>query len=165
MFSPLFAVQNIVWTTIFPIDFQNRGISEKEKTFLNGCLPQNCSQTSFSKFHLPKRGFGPPSSGTFSTHLRCHYSVSPVQQSTIEWRGPEIFSKVRSLVRFPPPIRFAPPPLSWPRSCRLNSLFWSEGPDNDITRNRLPFRNYIDGLGILLPRAVTERNMFGIILQ
>ena len=25
------------------------------------------------------------------------------------WRGPKIFGRVRSLVRFPPPIRFAPP--------------------------------------------------------
>ena len=30
---------------------------------------------------LPKRGFGPPSYGTFSTPLRCQCSVFPVQKS------------------------------------------------------------------------------------
>ena len=33
---------------------------------------------------LPKRGFGPPSYGTFSTPLRCQCSVFPVQKSTTE---------------------------------------------------------------------------------
>ena len=33
---------------------------------------------------LPKRGFGPPSYGTFSTPLRCQCSVFPVQESTTE---------------------------------------------------------------------------------
>ena len=39
------------------------------------------------------------------------------------WRGPKVFGRARSLVRFPPPIRFAPPhvtaqfPLGFPRKC------------------------------------------------
>ena len=33
---------------------------------------------------LPKRGFGPPSHGTFSTPLRCQCSVFPVKKSTTE---------------------------------------------------------------------------------
>ena len=28
------------------------------------------------------------------------------------WRGPKIFGRARSLVRFPPPIRFAPPHIT-----------------------------------------------------
>ena len=39
-FFTTFTVQKIVWTIILPIDFQNRDISEKEKTVLNGCLRQ-----------------------------------------------------------------------------------------------------------------------------
>ena len=64
---------------------------------------------------LPKRAFGPPSYGTFSTPLGCQCSVFPAQKSTTEQtrssfgRGPEVFGRARSLVRFPPPIRFAPP--------------------------------------------------------
>ena len=67
---------------------------------------------------LAKRGFGPPppSYDTFSTPFRCQCSVFPVPktftaQSRPEalWRGPKIFGRARSLVRFPPPIRFAPP--------------------------------------------------------
>ena len=27
----------------------------------------------------------------------------------LSWRGPETFGRMRSLVRFPPPVRFAPP--------------------------------------------------------
>ena len=33
---------------------------------------------------LPKRGFGPPSYGTFCAPLRCQFSVFPVQKSTTE---------------------------------------------------------------------------------
>ena len=80
---------------------------------------------------LPKSGFGPPSYGTFSTPLRGQYSVFFLYKKNHDradqklfWRGPEISGRTRSLVRFPPPIRFAPgqctPPLSRPRlSLRL----------------------------------------------
>ena len=67
---------------------------------------------------FPKRGFGPPSYGTFSTPLRCQCSVSPVQRphdradQKLFWRGPKIFGRAGSLVRFPPPIRFAPPHIT-----------------------------------------------------
>ena len=67
----------------------------------------------------PKKGFWtPPLYGTFSTPLRCQCSVFPVQKSTTEQarssfgRGPKIFGRARSLVRFPPPIRFAPPHIT-----------------------------------------------------
>ena len=64
---------------------------------------------------LPKRGFGPP---------LVRYVFHPPQMSVLcfsctrihdrvdqklFWRGPKIFGRARSLVRFPPPIRFAPP--------------------------------------------------------
>ena len=58
---------------------------------------------------LPKRGFGPPSYGTFSIPLTCQCSVFPVQNQKFFWRGPKIFGRARSLVRFPPPIRLHPP--------------------------------------------------------
>ena len=64
---------------------------------------------------LPKRGFGPPSYGTFSTPLRCQCSVFLYKKihdradQKLFWRGPKIFGRARSLERFPPPIRFAPP--------------------------------------------------------
>ena len=70
----------------------------------------------------PKKGvLDPPSYGTFSTPLRCQYSVFPVQKihdsadQKLFWRGAKIFGRARSLVRFPPPIRFAPP-ISRPRT-------------------------------------------------
>ena len=72
--------------------------------------------------HLPKRGFGPP---------LVRYVFHPPQVSVLcfsctkihdradqklFWRGPEISGIARSLVRFPPPIRFAPPPISQPKT-------------------------------------------------
>ena len=38
------------------------------------------------------------------------------------WRGPKIFGRARSLVRFPPPIRFAPP-ISRPNLFFFLALF------------------------------------------
>ena len=67
---------------------------------------------------LPKRGFGPP---------LVRYVFHPPQASTLcfsctkihdradqklFWRGPKSFGRARSLVRFPPPIRFAPPHIT-----------------------------------------------------
>ena len=68
---------------------------------------------------LPKRGFGPP---------LLRYVFHPPQVSVLcfsctkihdradqklFWRGPKIFGRARSLVRFPPPpIRFAPPHIT-----------------------------------------------------
>ena len=67
---------------------------------------------------LPKRGFGPP---------LVRYVFHPPQVSVLcfactkihdradqklLWRGPKIFGRARSLVRFPPPIRFAPPHIT-----------------------------------------------------
>ena len=69
---------------------------------------------------LPKRGFGPP---------LVRYVFHPPQVSVLcfsctkihdradqklFWRGPKIFGRARSLVRFPPPIRFATPPYHGP---------------------------------------------------
>ena len=65
---------------------------------------------------LPKNpGFGPPSYGAFSTPFGCQCSVFSCTKihdradQILFWRGPKIFGRARSLVRFPPPIRFAPP--------------------------------------------------------
>ena len=67
---------------------------------------------------LPKRGFGPP---------LLRYVFHPPQVSVpcfsctkihdradqkLFWRGPKIFGRARSLVRFAPPIRFAPPHIT-----------------------------------------------------
>ena len=71
---------------------------------------------------LPKRGFGPP---------LLRYVFHPPQVSVLcfsctkihdradqklFWRGPKIFGRARSLVRFPPPIRFAPPHITAQRT-------------------------------------------------
>ena len=68
---------------------------------------------------LPKRGFGPPSYGTFSTPLRCQCSVFPVQKATTEqtrssFGGVQKFSGecVLWYVSPPPPIRFEPPDVT-----------------------------------------------------
>ena len=67
---------------------------------------------------LPKGFFGPP---------LVRYVFHPPQVSVLcfsftkihdradqelFWRGPTIFGRARSLVRFPPPIRFAPPHIT-----------------------------------------------------
>ena len=67
---------------------------------------------------LLERGFGPP---------LVRYVFHPPQASALcvsctkiharadqklFWRGPKIFGRARSLVRFPPPIRFAPPHIT-----------------------------------------------------
>ena len=67
---------------------------------------------------LPKRSFGPP---------LVRYVFHPPQVSVLcfsctkihdradqklFWRGPKIFGRARALVRFPPPIRFAPPHIT-----------------------------------------------------
>ena len=66
---------------------------------------------------LPKRGFGPPSYGTFSTPLRCQCSVFPVQKSPTEqprssFGGVQKFSGERVLwyVSPPPPSYVLHPP-------------------------------------------------------
>ena len=70
---------------------------------------------------LPKRGFGPPSYGTFSTPLACRCSVFPVQKSTTEqtrssFGGVQYFSGGRILwyVFLPPYVLH--PPISWPNT-------------------------------------------------
>ena len=69
---------------------------------------------------LPKRGFGPPSYGTFSTPLTCQCSVFPVQKSTTEqtrssFGGVQKFSGERVLwyVFHPPYVLH--PPISRPK--------------------------------------------------
>ena len=65
----------------------------------------------------PRKGFWPPppSHGTSSTpqvSVLC-FSCAKIHdraEQKLFWRGPKIFGRARSLVRFPPPIRFAPPP-------------------------------------------------------
>ena len=68
----------------------------------------------------PKKGFGPPSYGTFSTPVGCRYSVFPVQNSTTEqtrssFGGVQNFSGGHVLwyVFLPPCVLH--PPISWPK--------------------------------------------------
>ena len=43
------------------------------------------------------------------------------------WRGPKIFGRARSLVRFPPPIRFAPPHITaQPERASKNPVWFPE---------------------------------------
>ena len=60
---------------------------------------------------LPKKGFGPPSYGTFSTLLRTEQTWSSFG------RVQNFPERARSLVGFPPPIRFCTPPISRPNLC------------------------------------------------
>ena len=81
---------------------------------------------------LPKRGFGPP---------LVRYVFHPPQVSVLcfsctkihdradqklFWRGPKIFGRARSLVRFPPPIRFAPPHITAQYCVSSRDPFYSD---------------------------------------
>ena len=74
--------------------------------------------------HLPKRGFGPPLYGTFSTPLTCRcpvFSCTYIHDRADQklfWRGPKNFGRARSLVRFPSPHAFCTPPYHGPKLCR-----------------------------------------------
>ena len=80
---------------------------------------------------LPKRGFGPPLVRYVfhppQVSVLCFFLCKDPRQSRPEAlrRGPKIFGRARSLVRFPPPIRFAPPPYHGPsfRVPELNPFF------------------------------------------
>ena len=74
---------------------------------------------------LPNMGFGPPSvryvfhpPGVSLLCFSC-IKIHDRADQKLFWRGPKIFGRARSLVRFPPPIRFAPPPYHGPR------VWWS----------------------------------------
>ena len=78
---------------------------------------------------LPKRGFGPPPLVRYVFHppqvsvlfVSCTKIQDRAEQKLF-WRGPTIFGRARSLVRFPPPIRSAPPPYHGPiRDCHASS--------------------------------------------
>ena len=67
---------------------------------------------------LPKRGFGPPLVRYVfhppQVSVLC-FSCTEIHDTADQklfWRGPKIFGRARSLVRFPPPIRFAPPHIT-----------------------------------------------------
>ena len=80
---------------------------------------------------LPKRGFGPPL-------VRCVFHPPQVSvlcfsctkihdraDQKLFWRGPKIFGRARSLVRFPPPYVLHPPisrPASW-KFQKCNAIF------------------------------------------
>ena len=76
---------------------------------------------------LPKRGFGPPLV-RYVFHPP-HVSVLCFSCTKIHdradqklfWRGPKIFGRARSLVRFPPPIRFAPPHITAQGTLRVGA--------------------------------------------
>ena len=80
---------------------------------------------------LPKRGFGPPSYGTFSTPLRCQCSFSRGQKSTTKqtrssFGGVQKFSGERVLwYVFLPPYVLHPPyhgPIQTPNSVSFSAL-------------------------------------------
>ena len=68
----------------------------------------------------PKRGFGPPSHGTFSNPPQVSVLCFACTKSTTEQTRSSFggvqksFGRARSLVRFPPPIRFATHPYHGP---------------------------------------------------
>ena len=72
------------------------------------------------EWHPSQKGaLDPPSYGTFSTPplvsvlcFSCTKKIHDRVDQKLFWRGPEIFGRARSLVRFPPPIRFAPPHIT-----------------------------------------------------
>ena len=83
--------------------------------------PPEDAMGGWKKEGLPKRGFGPPSYGTFSTPLRCQCSVFPVQKCTTEQTrsslgGVQKFLGERVLwyVFLPPYVLH--PPISRPNS-------------------------------------------------
>ena len=67
---------------------------------------------------LPKRGFGPPlvryvfHAPQVSVLCFSRTKIHDRADQKLFWRGPKIFGRARSLVRFPPPIRFAPPHIT-----------------------------------------------------
>ena len=67
---------------------------------------------------LPKRGFVPPLVRYVFHPPRVsvlRFSCTKIHDRADQklfWRGPKIFGRARSLVRFPPPIRFAPPHIT-----------------------------------------------------
>ena len=79
----------------------------------------------------PKKGFWtPPRTGRFppppQVSILC-FSCTKIHdraEQKLFWRGPKIFGRARSLVRFPPPIRFAPPPYHGPNDYRQTSIIW-----------------------------------------
>ena len=72
----------------------------------------------------PKKGFWTPPLVRYVFHppqvsVLC-FSCTEIHDRADQelfWRGPTIFGRARSLVRFPPPIRYAPP-ISRPKICR-----------------------------------------------
>ena len=67
------------------------------------------------------------------------------------WRGPKIFGRARSLVRFPPPIHFAPPPYHGPilsnRLYFLKQVAITKSPAVaiDLLRLKCPFLAFVAG--------------------
>ena len=59
---------------------------------------------------LPKRGFGPLISALFLL-----YKSPRLSRPEALLGGSRNFREGACLVRFPPPIHFAPPPMSWPK--------------------------------------------------
>ena len=79
---------------------------------------------------LPKRGFGPPSYGTFSTPLRRQCYVFPVQKSTTEqtrssFGGVQNFSGERVLWYV---LKFLPPHVLHPPHITAQRYFQSKKP-------------------------------------
>ena len=95
---------------------------------------------------LPKSRFGPPSYGTFSTppqvSVLC-FSCTRIHDGADQklfWRGPKIFGGARSLVSFPPPVRFAPPPYhgpNYPAQSPRQITLSAENSPIDLVRSRL----------------------------
>ena len=68
---------------------------------------------------LPKTGFGAPlvryvfHPPRVSVLCFSCTKIHGTADQKLFWRGPKIFGRARSLVRFPPPVRFAPPHITW----------------------------------------------------
>ena len=80
----------------------------------------------------PKRGFGPPllryvfHPPQVSVLCFLLYKTHDRADQKLFWRGPKIFGRARSLVRFPPPIRFAPP-ISRPKKSQTKKKVATAG--------------------------------------
>ena len=98
----------------------------------------------------PKRGFGPPlvwyvfhppqvSVLCFS----CRKNHDRADQKLFR-RGPKIFGRARSLVRFPPPIRFAPPHITAQIFCFFRFRHFAQSLTPDIPQSEIAARNFYD---------------------
>ena len=95
----------------------NRACSPKSEDAMGGWKKEGGGKP-HERHPSQKVVLDPPSYGTFSTppqvSVLC-FSCTKIHDRADQklfWRGPKIFGRARSLVRFAPPIRFAPPHIT-----------------------------------------------------